>query len=101
MGATIKGWLTLALALSVAACGRQEPAGGAGPESAAQTRAVAGNAEWDAFVAAYIEEYFAANPVFAVYAGRHEFAAISGRGSTAICSGWPRRNGRSAARTTT
>jgi uncharacterized protein (DUF885 family) len=73
MWVTMKGWVMLALALSLAACGRQEPAAGAGPESAAQTGAVAGNADWDTFVAAYIEEYFAANPVFAVYAGRHEF----------------------------
>jgi hypothetical protein len=29
--------------------------------------------EWDAFVARYIEDYFAAVPTFAVWAGRHEF----------------------------
>jgi uncharacterized protein (DUF885 family) len=31
------------------------------------------NAAWDASVAEFIEGYFAANPVAAVYAGRHEF----------------------------
>ena len=73
MRTTMKGWLALAVALSLVACARQEPAGGAEPRAAVQTPVAAGNAEWDAFVAAYIEDYFAANPVFAVYAGRHEF----------------------------
>jgi hypothetical protein len=31
------------------------------------------NAAWDASVAGFIGDYFAANPVAAVYAGRHEF----------------------------
>ncbi len=73
MRMTMKGWLALAVALSLVACARQEPAGGVEQRVAAQTRVAAGNAEWDAFVAAYLEDYFAANPVFAVYAGRHEF----------------------------
>jgi hypothetical protein len=29
--------------------------------------------EWDTFVSGFIETYFAANPLFAVYQGRHEF----------------------------
>ena len=32
-----------------------------------------GDAAWDAYVARFIEESFAANPTFAVYAGRHEY----------------------------
>ncbi len=35
--------------------------------------AAPGDAAWDAQVARFIEETFAANPSFAVYAGRHEF----------------------------
>jgi uncharacterized protein (DUF885 family) len=73
MRTTIKGWLALALALSLVACGRPQPAAGRAGEAAAERRAATRTAEWDAFVAAYIEDYFAANPVFAVNAGRHEF----------------------------
>ena len=29
--------------------------------------------EWDRFVSAFVETYFEANPLFAVYQGRHEF----------------------------
>ena len=29
--------------------------------------------EWDTFVSGFIETYFEANPLFAVYQGRHEF----------------------------
>ena len=68
--------LWLAAALCAASCTGQLPAGAA-PSATADTRAPAATAPaataWDGFVAAYIEDYFAANPVFAVYAGRHEF----------------------------
>jgi uncharacterized protein (DUF885 family) len=43
-----------------------------GPNTAYADAADA-NAAWDASVADYVEDYFAANPVAAVYAGRHEF----------------------------
>jgi uncharacterized protein (DUF885 family) len=55
-----------------AACDRQAPAGAPSP-APADERAAAAGSDWDAFVAAYLEDYFAANPVFAVYAGRHEY----------------------------
>src|SRR5688572_33170944 len=37
------------------------------------SNATAANPEWDAYVDQYITDYFAANPHFAVYQGRHEF----------------------------
>jgi uncharacterized protein (DUF885 family) len=52
----LAAWLTLGLAT-----------GPAHAESAAANKA------WDASVAGFIEGYFTANPVAAVYAGRHEF----------------------------
>lgn len=45
----------------------------AGLLSAASAAAAPGDASWDAQVAQFIEGSFAANPAFAVYAGRHEF----------------------------
>lgn len=33
----------------------------------------ASNAKWDAYVEQFLNDYFAANPTFAVYQGRHEF----------------------------
>jgi len=45
----------------------------AGALLAAVAPAAPGDAGWDAHVAKFIEESFAANPTFAVYAGRHEF----------------------------
>ncbi|KFI22870.1 DUF885 domain-containing protein [Nitrosococcus oceani] len=38
-----------------------------------ETRAAENNTHWDAFVHNFVEKYFAANPDFAVRAGRHEF----------------------------
>src|SRR5262245_6388054 len=35
--------------------------------------AAADKPDWDAFVAKYIDEYFAENPTFAVYQGKHEY----------------------------
>lgn len=32
-----------------------------------------GNAKWDAYVEQFLNDYFAANPTFAVYQGRHEY----------------------------
>ena len=45
----------------------------AGALLAAAAQAAPGDASWDAHVAKFIEESFAANPTLAVYAGRHEF----------------------------
>jgi hypothetical protein len=58
---------------AAAACDRGTPAGGMTSAAPPQARTAAASADWDAFVASYIEDYFTANPVFAVYAGRHEF----------------------------
>lgn len=41
---------------------------GCGPESGIPSRP-----DWDGFVAGFLETYFAADPLFAVYQGRHEF----------------------------
>jgi Bacterial protein of unknown function (DUF885) len=61
----------LAVALCAAACAGP---GSGTPASVPALEALApSEAKWDAFVAAFIEENFAANPVDAVYAGRHEF----------------------------
>jgi uncharacterized protein (DUF885 family) len=45
----------------------------AGALLSAAAPAAPGDASWDAHVAKFIEDSFAANPTFAVYAGRHEF----------------------------
>lgn len=55
--------LTL-IVFSVTVLGCRKPT-----ESAQETE----SREWDRFVSAYIESYFAANPEIAVLAGRHEF----------------------------
>src|SRR6476620_7680943 len=34
---------------------------------------VSSNAKWDAYVAQFLNDYFAANPQFGVYQGKHEF----------------------------
>src|SRR5262245_57449137 len=41
--------------------------------TSAFAQAPAPSAAWDAYVRRFIETQFAANPVFAVYMGRHEF----------------------------
>jgi len=64
--------LIAVLALA-AACDRQTPAGGGSSAPAPETRAATAGSDWNAFVASYLEDYFAANPVFGVYAGRHEY----------------------------
>jgi len=63
----------IAVMVLAAACDRQTPAGGGSPAPAPATRAATAGGDWNAFVASYLEDYFAANPVFAVYAGRHEY----------------------------
>jgi uncharacterized protein (DUF885 family) len=57
--------LLLAMVLSLAACGRA---------SAPPPPVLATSADpWPAYAASFIEDYFRANPFFAVQAGRHEF----------------------------
>ncbi len=73
MRAGAQAWCWLAIALCAASCGGGTPEGGAVTAVASEARAAPHRSAWDEFVAAYVEDYFAANPVFAVYAGRHEF----------------------------
>jgi uncharacterized protein (DUF885 family) len=51
--------------------GCQPPAGNT--NQANSNSAAAANAKWDTFVDQYLNDYFAANPTFAVYQGKHEF----------------------------
>lgn len=63
--------LLLLIALASSACGKKtEPA--TAPVPAAAT-APAESAEWPGFLKQYQEDYFVANPAFAVVQGRHEF----------------------------
>jgi uncharacterized protein (DUF885 family) len=57
-------------ALVVAACSKSGDAGRADP---AAQRQAASQSEWSEFTDRFLEEYFALNPTFAVYQGRHEF----------------------------
>jgi len=47
--------------------------------------------EWDAFVSGFVETYFEANPLFAVYQGRHEFDGRFPDWSDAGLLKWARR----------
>jgi Bacterial protein of unknown function (DUF885) len=59
--AWLNRWLTgMAGLLVLVGCGPERGAGAAVPD-------------WDGFVAGFLETYFAADPLFAVYQGRHEF----------------------------
>lgn len=63
--------LLLLIALASSACGKKtEPATAPAPAAAS---APAENAEWPSFLKQYQEDYFVANPSFAVVQGRHEF----------------------------
>ena len=73
MRSRAKVWCWLAIGLCAVSCGGRAPDGGAATDVAEQAGTARNEAAWDTFVAQYVEEYFAANPVFAVYAGRHEF----------------------------
>ena len=73
MKGTARTGCWVAVMVLAAACGRQAPTSGGLPAAAPETRATTAGTGWDAFVASYLEDYFAANPVFAVYAGRHEY----------------------------
>ena len=73
MRSAAKHWILLALAFCTVACDRRAPDGAELASVPVQATAAAHSADWDTLVAGYLEEYFAANPVFAVFAGRHEF----------------------------
>ncbi|HZA98789.1 MAG TPA: hypothetical protein VE399_08435, partial [Gemmatimonadales bacterium] len=47
--------------------------------------------EWDTFVSGFIETYFEADPLFAVYQGRHEFDGRFPDWSDAGLQKWARR----------
>jgi hypothetical protein len=47
--------------------------------------------DWDQFVSGFIETYFEANPLFAVYQGRHEFDGLFPDWSAAGLQNWTRR----------
>jgi uncharacterized protein (DUF885 family) len=78
-GVTSSRWLAVAFSVALlAACGADGDATGQSPPGTAASRPaqsppVAESAAWNDYVARYIEDYFVANPVAAVYAGRHEF----------------------------
>jgi Bacterial protein of unknown function (DUF885) len=63
-------WLAL-VTTALAACSRQ-PAPVA-PPAPAPDPSVAARAAWAGYAARFIEDYFKANPFFAVQSGRHEF----------------------------
>jgi hypothetical protein len=67
----------LATLVAVTACRSQEPGRPA--------------REWDSFVSGFIETYFAANPLFAVYQGRHDFDGRFPDWSEAGLLTWTRR----------
>jgi uncharacterized protein (DUF885 family) len=66
---TFKISIIFALTLSLAGCQQSAPQAPNQPAAAASTS----SKEWDAFVASFLNDYFAANPTVAVYAGRHEY----------------------------
>jgi hypothetical protein len=47
--------------------------------------------DWKGFVAGFLETYFEANPLFAVYQGRHEYDGRFPDWSEAGLQGWTRR----------
>jgi len=62
--------LAITLVIAAAACSRQPAATSSPP---APRPPVHAQATWDDYAARFIEEYFKAQPFFAVQAGRHEF----------------------------
>ena len=62
--------LMIGFAIAAAACSRQPAATSSPP---APRPLVHAQASWDDYAARFIEEYFKAQPFFAVQAGRHEF----------------------------
>jgi hypothetical protein len=62
---------TLAVSLFVAGCAHPEPP--AAPTTAAEKHAHPGPLAWDAHVDRFLDDYFRANPAFAVYQGKHEY----------------------------
>ncbi len=59
----------IAFTLSLAGCQQSAPQTQNQPAAPASTT----SPQWDAYVASFLNDYFAANPNFAVYSGRHEY----------------------------
>ena len=76
----LSGRLLLAIGLVLLATCRSA----AGPQAAAKPA-------WNDFVAGFLETYFAANPLFAVYQGRHDFDGKFPDWSDAGLQRWTRR----------
>jgi len=75
MKASILKLSAVALWLVLAACGSPplQPPASAPPLAAQPAPVVPQRPTWPAFVSEFIEDYFRANPAFAVGSGRHEF----------------------------
>ena len=73
MSPVTKVSVLLAIAICATGCARKNADETAASAAPAQATVAARSADWDGLVASYVEDYFAANPVFAVYAGRHEY----------------------------
>ncbi len=67
---TMRRWILIGLIVAlgaITACTKADDAMMAAPIEVEQS------SEWDVFLAAFLDDYFAINPTFAVYQGRHEF----------------------------
>jgi uncharacterized protein (DUF885 family) len=60
------------LTFGLALLGCQPPAGNTN-QTANSNMNTASNSKWDAYVEQFLNDYFAANPTFAVYQGKHEY----------------------------
>jgi uncharacterized protein (DUF885 family) len=65
--------LFLVLTFFFAACQQPQTAPPQSNQTANVNANTAANAQWDAYVNQFLNDYFAANPQFAVYQGKHEF----------------------------
>jgi len=67
---TMRRWILIVLVLAlgaVTACTKVDNVTTAAPIEVEQS------SEWDVFLPAFLDDYFAINPTFAVYQGKHEF----------------------------
>jgi len=67
---TMRRWIVIVLSAAlgaIAACSEGNHATTAAPIEVEQS------SEWDLFLSAFLDDYFAINPTFAVYQGKHEF----------------------------
>ncbi len=67
---TMRRWILIVLIAALGAttdCTKEEDVKTAAPIEVEQS------SEWEVFLSAFLDDYFAINPTFAVYQGRHEF----------------------------